>query len=391
MRSFFILLICLFLINFTGVLNISNTILLACSIPFVIKNWKITTFFKKPIALFILFLLLNIVSCYYYRGQGFIDTFKAEANYFYILTYFIWFSVSNDLREVEKGLLGVSTLVIFLYLIQYLLLPYGVVFLPVDELSQELGYAARFKIIGQGFISIGYFFCINKFMLTKKFIYVIIAICAFIAIFAMGFRTMLFFLIVFTLLLIMKFNGVKGKGILYAILFIVILYFLTINIPFLSEKLSEMLERQKTANFSNSDYIRMITLNYYTTEYFNGSLEFILGSGTPFEGSDYYRMHQYLSEGLGMYYADWGLLGFSWIIGIPAVISMLYYSVICIRARVSKPYLYVGFWFLYMIFASFTTSEFCRLGNFVTQSLALYIIYLVKNKEKYENRNTNIS
>ena len=82
----------------------------------------------------------------------------------------------------------------------------------------------------------------------------------------------------------------------------------------------------------------------------------------------------------GIYWVDFGLLSLSWVLGIPAVLGMILYSIKASFLKVSSEYYYLGIWFMYLVASSFTTAEFFREGNFIVQALALYLVEKV-NKQ----------
>ena len=202
----------------------------------------------------------------------------------------------------------------------------------------------------------------------------------------MGFRTMLAGIVIFSFVMIYKIYKINWKIILYGLL-VVFLFFMLIQIPIFTEKLNLIFERHQNANFSNSDYIRIIGFEYFFKEHFQSIWEFIFGSGMPRIGdtNTQYGDYIYSLYDIGIVWADWGLLGLSWMIGPIPVIIMLIYSIRAFFLKVPNDYSYLGIWFLYLIAISFTTKEFFRDGNFVVQAMALYLVekvHLTYNKEE---------
>lgn len=135
-----------------------------------------------------------------------------------------------------------------------------------------------------------------------------------------------------------------------------------------------MLARQETLNtyrFEND--IRYLNLIYHYTSYFKNPIEMIFGSGMPYTGTSYYDFEQDLKEMYGFYYSDWGLIGLSWIIGIPAVLIMLIYSYKIFKTKTRKEYYYIGIYFFNIVISSITTHEFYIHLNFVVQAILFCI------------------
>lgn len=85
-----------------------------------------------------------------------------------------------------------------------------------------------------------------------------------------------------------------------------------------------------------------------------------------------------------MFWMDWGILGLSWMIGIPAVLAMLFYCYKVFKIRANLSYYYLPVWFFYLLFSSITTAEFFRQGNFVIQAVCLYLAERVYFDTKFK-------
>jgi len=230
----------------------------------------------------------------------------------------------------------------------------------------------RIRLSASGLASLGYFMGLNKFFKQRNLLYLAASGICFGVIFLMGFRTMLAGLVLFSLILTVRFYGFSWKLFGYG-LSVVFLFILILQVPVFEEKLELMIERNTTQNFFNPNYIRFITLRYFTGEHFHSWEEYILGSGYPSIESTYGKYMLSLRDS-GIYYQDWGLIGLSWITGIVPVVIMIFYSIKSYRIRVPKEFYYLGTWFIYLVIVSFTTMEFYRPGNFVVQAIVLFSI-----------------
>jgi hypothetical protein len=231
----------------------------------------------------------------------------------------------------------------------------------------------RIRMYAQGFCSLGYFFGLNKLIMKKNPVYLLLALLCFTIIILMGFRTMSIMIVVISLLLIIRLTGLNKKMLIYIGLIIVSFYSLSLT-PVFSPIIDRMNERNQTDNFSNEDYIRIKEWEYYTGEHFNNSIEYFFGSGLPAFKKGKYGPYMVSLLREGLTYVDLGLLSLSWMIGVIPVLVMILYSTKVIRIQVDKNYYYVGHWFIYLLSISLTTFEFARFGNFVVQAFGLYII-----------------
>lgn len=332
----------------------------------------------------ILGLIFSIFSCKFFKGQGYIDSFKALPNYFYILLYFGLSVFKPSIKQLEKTLLFLIFTFNIIYISQFILLQKGIVFLPSVERSIDAGSSARFRMIASGLTSLGLFYGLNKYSLFKKKTYLILTLTSISVLMLMAFRTMIFFSAAMSLFLIYKMYGFNWKLFRWIGLAGVLIIALLLT-PIIQEKMQYMLDKNETETLLNSDYVRIRTMDYYLNHHFKNYWEMFFGSGVPFPGTKYHESTLRVRES-GIYSVDWGLWGNSWIVGVISVLSMIWYSIKSSRLKVEPKYYYLGVWFLYLVLTSITTAEFYRAGNFVIQALVLYTIELVV---KQNNLTTN--
>lgn len=373
----FIVFSVLIFLNFFGMFQISNTILIVTLIPFVlwgIGNEKLC--FRRVLLFLLISLIFNMVSCYIYQGQDFWDSIKAMAFFYYIFFYFIICYLSPSVNSLVTSITWLSLIFNTLYILQFYLLQRGITFLPVDETSIYLGEGARFHMIGSGLASLSIFLGVNQFLSHKRKLYLLLSISGIFVLLLMAFRTMVVLSLLFVVLELFLVKGVKKSTFVYFILFGVLLL-VTLQIPVVADKIEYMWEKQfgqgTEHSFSNKEYIRWVTLAYYYNDHFHDSLEMFLGSGYPVVNGSYYKNIETSLWSIGIFWMDWGILGLSWMIGIPAVLSMLYYSFKVYKIKSDKAFFFLPIWFLYMILSSITTAEFFRQGNFIIQALCLYL------------------
>ncbi len=392
-KEYIIIVLTLLFINSFGLISLSNTILLLLILVLAVlgynKNRQLI--FTGPIVVMIVGLILSMISCKIYRGQDYGGTFKALVNYLYILLYFAIAYIKPSVRQMEKSLFTFIIMFNVIYIMQFVLLQVGVVIIKSAEGYESAGESARFRMIASGFTSLGLFFGLNKYLMQKKKKYIGVIISSVTVLLLMGFRTMIFFSVVFSFYLLIKIYGFSLKTLGY-FLGVGVFCVLLLQIPIFKDKVQYMVEKNEEQNLSNDDYIRVITLKYYLHDYFKSNWEMFFGSGPMFVGSEYNDKIMKLQKTRGIYYQDWGLLGLSWVTGILSVFGMLWYSIKAFMQKVPPSYFYLGIWFLYLVIASITTAEFYRLGNYAVQALVLFTIEnVIKETDRYENRNIDIS
>jgi len=385
MKIIIIIFLSLLFVNFFGATAINNTILLGLILPFVVFSLSKRTLFKNHILFVIGGLICSIISCYFFRDQPMLITFKNSASYFYILFYFMLRYINPTIKQIESAIFILTVILCSCYAIQYAVYP-KVIFSGAEK---DYGDDVRIRLVGQGFSSLGYFLGINKYLRTKRLIYVALSIFCFIIIFLMGFRTMLALILVFTVFLIVKVNGINWKFLIYS-LFGILSLLVILQVPIIADKVDNMLGRQETQNFGNQNYIRIIQFKYFTQNHFKNVIEFFFGSGYPSRGTEVtsYGVQMQRLLDMGITWVDFGLISISWIIGIPTVIAMVAYAIKAYKITVPTSYVYLGIWFIYLVSASFTTAEFIRPGNFIVQSLALFLIEKISRTYKQKSINS---
>jgi hypothetical protein len=299
---------------------------------------------------------------------------------------------------MKKIIIALIYIFFFAYFLQAIIYPI-VIFRTADK---EFGDVMRFLLPGGALAPLGYFWGLNRYLTTKKISGLILAFLGITFIFFMGFRTMITGIILMTFVIFVRIHGFNLKMVFYS-LGTALIFFAIIQIPYFTRVVETMLAKQETQNLNNKDYVRVISFYHYTHEHFKNIVEYILGSGLPSNDSAYGSyIHKNLLSLRGIYYADWGLLGLSWMIGIVPVISMILYSIKAIRINIGSEYYFIGIWFIYLVLISITTKEFYREGNFIVQALGLYFIEkkqqeqnslrrLHQTNHSNENRNINIS
>lgn len=359
------------------------------------KRPKYKANFSSIIILLYFFIFLNMVSCYINRNQSIYESIRYCYLGTYIYTaYFLLRRFDLNIKNIENAFYYLLILFVACYIFQFFN-PTMPLFISEDVISarQFSTSQQRFRFYGQAILSLGFFMCLNKFLLTKKNKYLYIMILAFFCILLLGFRSLTAALFVSILILFYKLYGLKRKT-FSAIFTIVIILCIFMITPWGSNVYSNMMERQKEQTFDNSDYIRMVSLNYHYTEFFHNTTEMILGAGEPatargnYNGSSYSRDIANLQE-RGFIYQDWGIVGYSWIKGIGTILCIILYCIKGFTLKVEKEYYYLGVWLLFLVLGSITTAEMFRPGAPFLMMVVLALLDITNGK--YEQKKSSIS
>ena len=109
--------------------------------------------------------------------------------------------------------------------------------------------------------------------------YILPMLLSLICMLLFGFRTLLFFSAVFSIIMIIRFNGFSKKLVLWCALGGLGAYLLYLT-PIFQTVFEGMMERQESdQTFGNKDYIRYATLFHYYGHHYKSTVEMFLGSG----------------------------------------------------------------------------------------------------------------
>lgn len=369
MKYSILLFITLIALRFFGAISIPGFVILLLIGFLSYKNVRIDSLFRWQVILLIILCIVSAFTCNYFRHQAVLKTLVQSSHYIMLFCYFFFISKKIQVWQLEKLIYNLSIMFIVCYLLQYFLYPYGVVLFPDAE--TQYSDEVRIRLNGQNICSLGFLFAINKYLIKGERKYLFLTLFSFFTMFLWGFRTITFSCVFFAFLLFYK---IRGGGYIIKILpLLLLLSIVLLQIPLISEKVAFLLERQNEGQtFANDDYIRVILINYFYEEHFLSNWEMFWGSGLPADSS--YGLYINSLGERGLHWNDMGLLGLSWILGIPATLTMIWYALKAGFTKMPKEYAYLPLWFLFLLLIGFTTAEFIRIGNFVPQAIALSLI-----------------
>ena len=375
-----ILLWTLVLTSFFGLIIFSITqlkyIFIAILLYFAYKSKKDNVPLSKVIYWYLFFVICSCAYSAYFNGQNFVRVFVYSYDYLGILFCFLIMKFRPSSIQLEKVIIILSITFCCCYLFQWLIFPVQFFSGASDELNiTESTFRMRMPCSICAYCL--FFLGINKYILYRKFKYILYSLLGLIPVFIMGFRSLTVGMVFFAIVMIHFVTKRMSKTVVWLILgFIAAIYISQLSI--VQDKIDEMVERQNSGQtFENKDYIRFIEYDYFTTTIFSDPLERIIGGGVPCEiSSPYYKGIMYASEKLHFYWVDLGLVGLSFVIGIPAVLLLSFIAIMVIRKAKSVKYQYIRFTVLTVFLASIITSmELFRSGNLIILSLYVCMLY----------------
>lgn len=344
---------------------------------------------EKCIVAISLFVILSCLISYRYNYQPFSLTLFFSYPYLGLLSYFFMKWANPNVGNTFKILKKMFYIVVICYILQVLLYPLILFGSAMGDINIDSGIF-RMRFVCSFCFFLFFLYGLNQYYLgngIKKLKY---CIWGGFPIIIMGFRSLSALTVLSAILMLFFTKRSLGHFIRYAIVLFSVA-FVALQIPLVQEKIDEMIARQESDQiFQNEDYVRWVSLAYYESYFNERPLVRILGGGYPLVTYDgplnYSNKYQtYVSAGIdrGLMWNDLGLIGLSYIIGIPAVVLLL---ILCIRCMIQckDPNLqYIRFALLVTILGTIMTSqELYRQGNFL---LIGVLFYYVKKYSKHSN------
>lgn len=346
--------------------------------------------YNKLVNIFNTLVLLSCVNTTIFHGQKFHMVLYTS----YFLLGFVFFSFlylkKVNIRNCIHALTIFSIIFCLCYIVQWILYPTNIFMGSLDEFSIGDSYfrmRMSCSICSYYLLFLGVYLSLNKKLLNG----IILSVLGFIPAIIMGFRSLMILTVFFVFILIMEYYKRNIKRLVLAFILGVLAINIALQFPLVQEKINDMYTRQeRDETFSNSDYIRYISLDYYYNNTHSEITDPLVGSGVPFlESKNRYTSIFDYGYSLNLYWNDLGVIGLALLIGFPAAILLCY---ILLRSTLfckTHELLPIKYTILTVFLGSiFTSQELFRSGNFVVLGTMLYILTQFNN---YENRNINLS
>lgn len=393
----FVVILILFFLNCFGLIffRIPNPIkegIIIISLLYIIAK-KRKCVFSPYIIIFYILVFVNLIMCHNQYGQSVISGVLGSefANLFMIGSYFIFASMNVKRWVLEESIDYLCILFCTCYLFQQAIYPFAIFqgALATDVESTE---AFRIRLTGQAISLLAFAKALNTLLLCKhnRVRYYYMLITSIVITIILGFRVQIFSLMLLSLFMIIKIKGLKSS--LFKYIFIGCLILITLSfIPAVSTAVETIITRAEDQNFNNSDYVRLREYEYYTQIHLKSFSEWFWGSGLPGLNSSYSNNIDSLKTN-GLVWADWGMIGLSWMLGIPAVTLYVYILIKCIFLKKDKGHIYITVWVLFLLAGTILQREFYRVGNPFVIGILLYLSELIhKGLSSNEDRNINVS
>ena len=346
--------------------------------------------FSKVLKSYFLLIIVNIITCYFYRGQSPLVSIYGWGTFFLILYYPVFESFNYNSRFWEKSLLWLYCIFLICYFCQYFLQFSGVQLFYLDTTMEQLEESSIVRLYADGVLSLGVFFCLNKWVTKHSKIYMFLFVLGLIAEMLLSSRIRWLILPINFFYFFYKIYGFSAK--IIGILIVVFgLFVALLQTDIAQERINYVIEKAERQSFDNDSYVRVLLIDYFQNEHFKTPMEHVMGSGMPKLNADranlalsgYSRYMSSLFIDDDFYCYDMGYLGLSWLAGIPFTLVLLFLLFKVFRKKVPNGYLYIGVWELYLLMSGWFNEEVFGFTNMICQVLALTILSSVIKENSF--------
>lgn len=354
---------------------------LFCGFCFIMVIHRDNLRFRKPILLFLLGLVLNSLAAYFNLEQSLRLTLLAFSFYYFIFLYFALHYFKFNRKFLENVIIAFAIIYSIIFTVQYKVYPF-VIFNYDARTAQD---SRQFEIIGHGFLMLAYFLVLNRYLLNRRLINILMAIVFFIILMKSDFRTLIAGALLITVIMIIKLVKLSIRD--FSILAFIVIIFLGVSqyhgVSYIINKMTSQTEDNLK---EGRKYVRLIQLEYFFKRYPRNLSYFVIGGGKPAGVKNLYTFNPYAmgqdySGNYNIVWVDIGLLGFYVVVGGIALLGLLWYVIKSIFIKLPRDSAYLNFYFLYLLIVSFTNEEIYREGIFTVQAIALYLIDISSNEK----------
>lgn len=337
-----------------------------------------------------LMVLGSILYSHFKHGQPI--RLVAESSYFAmgLASFCVFTSLKLSYKDSVKLIKTFSILFCICYLIQTAIYPTELFAGVKDEFSvNENQFRMRMTCSACSYCL--FFWGINDYMIKRKLISLLYALLGLLPFIIMGFRSLVFLSLLFAIYIFAWYLWKSRLKLITYSFFLLLFVFIVVQVPIVQEKYEEMMSRQESdQTFSNEDYVRFVSLAYYTDVF--TETEMVVGGGFPLVPPSLTSRNHYVSKfckgyQMQLYWNDLGLIGFGFIFGFPSVILITFLLFRTIIRSKEPQLLFIRATLLTIYLGTiFTSQELYRAGNFLFIGLLMYTEYIYhKEKRIQEN------
>ena len=318
----------------------------------------------KFVLFFILCIIISMVMANLFWDQTFIDSCKEYKNFYIYFLYFIPIFLNIESKRLKRILIILFVLTLGIFLIDYVTFP--------DPLfagrNEERRDGITIFFFGQGFTFLGGFYFLNKYIIEKKIIYLVLFGIACICLFLLTQSRMNLLALGLGFFLILLASNFKKKSLVaISIVAIGIIVYTSTKV------FSGVKEASQDQSQNYKEDIRLQAQNYFLSQFQGGMPTMIFGNGLPSSDSKL-GLESMRGNLMGYWTADVGLTGIFSYFGLLGVLIWLLLFYYVFKIKVSENSLYIKAYFLALLSTAFTGYSIFDPGYMPSTVLALCLL-----------------
>ena len=349
---------------------------------------KKSDYFKWFIYL-VITVLLNYVSTMCFENRSFIAAVQSCSFVHYLLLFFPLCVLQPTVKDIERVVITLGIYQLVLYFVQQALLPTPIVesiasgWRTTNDSSTENFDFLRYSITGELLMYWFQLLCMNRFISSKKIIYLIGVLAVAVMCVLHGYRSTMFAMIIGLGFLFIKVNGVKinVRSVSIVVACLLFLYFMD-DIPVFHDVLERISEKNEN-QFSNgggfADLDRVIEFDFFYNHQIQNFWEWFFGCG-------FLSKEEYAPLPGIMYWINWvdlGFIGLSFMGGILMTICWIRLLLLNMRS-VPVLYMYISAYSVFVIASTIVLPQAFIDCATTIQGLALYFGYRLSIEKRIQ-------
>lgn len=370
--------------GFVGFKGTYSRLCLMIAVFFIfVYSWNTYLSLIKSKIHFFVFLLtiamfFSFINAYLFWGQDFLSSYRGSAKYMIIVFFFFLVKVKFSQNEVEKIIVFFSFVFVCFWILGLMSAPHILFDVNVDNndfgLDDTRGLT-RLRIPGLGFIVLGSFLSINKFIITKKKIWLFLFFVFYTVIFLQLTRQVILATALIVIIYTLK-TSILSRIIAFFMVLIAPLCLLMLGGDQQNNGILGKLVSLSVSDFSGAgsgeQYIRFREYYYYIFDFPTNFITFIFGNGVPFGDSVYAKIAQKPIDLYQYYLSD---IGYAQIYNFFGIFGLCLYFIIFYKAlkmMKNRNIFYAKMFILYECIVGFTSNYILLDG--IALSMSLYLL-----------------
>ncbi len=329
--------------------------------------------FRTEIVMIFIALIISAFAAEFFHEQSILTTLFSQYEFYVFIFYFLLHRMRPDSVKIVDMFVWLGYIYCFIYFLQYFAYPAKIV---SSIIFNDRG-TIRIFMPGSQYIFASWFILLSRYFISKKLINIIGLIPIFIVFILLGTRQVLATIILLTLLNILLSRSIKSKVTTYILIALMLIpfYFLFQGI------FDQLFEVSKKAQNGMKDNIRIMAANYFLFDFNRNPLWLLTGNGMPGPHSHYGVFLSDISDKLGYYQSDIGIIGDLSKFGILFALAQLMFMIKMVFLKYSEKHAFIRYNAIAMILTMFTGAGLGS-GIIVFSCLMFYIAEVDNSKPK---------